>query len=140
MPKLPRQTEETYLPTDDGGYAKPRRISKREAIEKAEMYIAKNLPRYAKKLHELAMGITVEGIKRGEPVVYLVPPDRGAIEYLMERGMGKAPQRHEITGDQGGAIQIVPWLPAPEIIEGDVIDVTPELVSLPIASAITVQE
>ena len=131
--------QDTYVSTPDGGFAKPRPITKSEAVEKSELYVAKNLTKYLKKLHALAMGITVAGLKRGEAVVYEVPPDRAALETLIERGMGKAPQRHEITGEGGGAVEIIPWLPAaPEVME--VIDVTASPLSLSSPSPSLVQQ
>jgi len=98
----------------DPGAAK-KRTSQKKAIVKAELYAARNLAKYIKLLEALANGVTVmKTNKQGEPEVYVTPPDRAALEYLIDRGMGRTPQRFEITGEDGGALEIVPWAPAPE--------------------------
>ena len=77
------------------------------------MLVVKNLPKYVKKLHELALGgFYVQKIdQKGNLKVYTTAPDRAALEYLIERGLGKVPQRHEITGEAGGPLEILPWAP-----------------------------
>lgn len=102
-------------------------IDRATAMDKAEMYVVRNLPKYLKHLHMLALGKlwAVKNTKEG-PQVYAIPPDRAALEYLIERGLGKVPQRHEITGQDGGAIEIIPWAPVGMIIEGESKDVTGE--------------
>ena len=45
-------------------------------------------------------------------VVYKTPPNLTALQYLVDRGMGKVPTRLEVTGEDGGAISIIPWRPA----------------------------
>lgn len=89
-------------------------LTKEELREKAEMYNTKNLPKYMKKLHELAMGIVVQRIGgKGAPTIYAISPDRAALTYLIDRGLGKTPDRHEITGADGDAVQmVIPWAPA----------------------------
>lgn len=115
-------------------------LTKEELREKAEMYNVKNLPRYMKKLHELAMGIVVQRVSKGGPQIYAIGPDRAALEYLLNRGLGKTPDRHEITGADGGAIEtVIPWAPAAQIEAPDdenvvetevtVLDEHPEVVS-----------
>ena len=86
---------------------------KRRILDRTESQIVKHLPQYIGKLEELACGVLVEKIdgRSGEATVYKTPPDRQALEFLIEHGIGKVPQRHEITGDDGGGIAIVPWLP-----------------------------
>jgi hypothetical protein len=49
--------------------------------------------------------------RSGESRIYQQIPDRQALEFLIEHGLGKVPQRHELTGEEGGAISIIPWLP-----------------------------
>jgi hypothetical protein len=48
------------------------------------------------------------------------------LEFLIEHGLGKVPQRHELTGEEGGPLEIVPWLPAaskvPQLEEGRTTD------------------
>ncbi len=91
-------------------------LTKEELREKAEMYNTKNLPKYMKKLHELAMGIVVQRIGKGGPQIYAISPDRAALTYLIDRGLGKTPDRQEITGKDGDALQmVIPWAPAAQI-------------------------
>ena len=106
-------------------------ISRAEAMEKAELYIVKRLPRYLRKLHDLAMGVfAVKDTKEG-PKIYTTPPDRTALEYLVNRGLGSLPQRHEVTGQDGGPMAVIPWMPASalspvdesKVIEGEVTNV-----------------
>lgn len=105
----------------------PKRIKHAQAIEKAELYAAKNLAKYLKKLHELAMGVVVIGYEgedqEGNPVVvaYKEKPDLRALQILVDRGMGKVVDKVEITGEEGGPIGILPWIPGPELIEGEAI-------------------
>lgn len=93
-------------------------VSQGEAVKRAELYVAKNLPKYLKKLEELAAGVLViKKDRKGKESLYLQPPDRAALEYLIDRGMGKAPQRFEIeASSEDRAIQA--WAPA-EVIEGE---------------------
>lgn len=58
--------------------------------------------------------------KTGEEDVYRTLPDRQALIYLVNRGLGTPPQRYEITGDEGGPLEIVPWMPS-EVIEGEIV-------------------
>ena len=104
---------------------RPRReVSQASAVHRAEMYVSRNLPKYLKKLEELAMGVAlVKPSRKGEPVVYVQAPDRGALEYLVDRGMGKAPQRFEIQADAGNRQLPQAWVPdeLPEgVVEGEV--------------------
>lgn len=101
------------------------KVSQQEAIRRTETYVTKNLPKYIKKLEELARGVTVLKVnKRGETVVYTKAPDRQALEYLVDRGMGKPPQRFEFAGEGGGHENPVPWAPhEQEPIEAEVREV-----------------
>mgnify|MGYP001613334974 FL=1 len=59
--------------------------------------------------------------------LYTTAPNLAALQYLSDRAMGKVPQRYEITGDEGGPVEVVPWMPpAGYVIEGkyEVIDGT----------------
>ena len=105
----------------DGKAIVAKRISRSEAMEKSEMYVVKNLPKYLKKIHQLAMGILAIKDTKDGPMVYSIPPNQSALEYLVDRGLGRIPQRHEITGEGGGAIEVIPWLPASSV---EVIDAT----------------
>jgi len=92
---------------------KPRReISQATAVKKAELYVSRKLPKYIKKLEELAMGIMmVKTDREGNENVYAVGPDRAALEYLVDRGMGRAPQRFEIQAGDGGNQLPPAWAP-----------------------------
>ena len=91
------------------------RISLRTAVQKAEMYVADKLPMYLERLEELAKGVVVMEDRGGEQRVYVTPPDRASLEYLIDRVMGKPPQRYEVTGDEGGPLRFIPWV----VLEGD---------------------
>ena len=102
------------------------RVSQRTAVLRSTAYAAKNLARYIKKLEELAMGVLVmESDEEGKPSVYAKPPDRAALEYLVDRVMGKAPQHFEVTGEDGTPVQFVPWLRRrdadDDIVEGEIV-------------------
>ena len=120
----------------------PKVIDSKSAIGKAEERTRKRLLRYIKKLEELGQGVYLVEPKRKlgndtelilrdsdgtervlgtNVVVYTAAPDIKALAYLIDRAMGRAPQRYEITGAEGGAVQIVPWMPAEEVdsIEGE---------------------
>jgi hypothetical protein len=43
--------------------------------------------------------------------VYQTSPSLTALQYLADRAMGKTPTRLEVTGDSGGPVEVVPWLP-----------------------------
>jgi hypothetical protein len=127
----------------------PRVIDEKEAISKAEARTRRRLPRYIKKLEELGAGIYLVEPKRsgsldtelilrssdgtervlGQNVaVYSTPPDLKALAYLVDRAMGKSPQRYEITGKEGGALTIMPWASVPkedpeDTIEGESIEI-----------------
>ena len=107
-------------------------IDRAEAMEKAEMFVVRNLPKYLKKMHELALGgfYVQKTDQKGNLKVYTALPDRAAIEYLIERGLGKIPQRHEITGEGGGPLEVLPWAPASLLnqgfIDGEAKDVSEE--------------
>ena len=118
----------------------PRVIDRRGAIEKAEGWARNRLSGNLKKLLELAAGVyIVAPVPKGQKpeylilrnpetgheevlgfglVVYRTPPSLAALQYLVDRGMGKVPTRLEVTGEDGGAISIIPWRPALE--EADV--------------------
>ncbi|KKK99528.1 hypothetical protein LCGC14_2631850 [marine sediment metagenome] len=88
-----------------------KRIRHKQAIEKAEMMAARNLPKYFKLLEALSRGVLVVEIVKGKEEVYRTPPDRQALQYLMDRGMGKAVSKTEITGEDGAPIVVTPYIP-----------------------------
>ena len=117
------------------------RVGEKEARSKAELFVVKNLARYVKTLHERAMGVlalkpdktltlvainteTGEQEVIGEGLtVYRTPPDTQVLQYLIDRGLGRTPQRHEIAGDRDSPLQIIAWAPAgltaDQVIEGE---------------------
>ena len=111
----------------DGKAIVAKRISRSEAMEKAEMYVVKNLPKYLKKIHQLAMGIMAVKETKDGPMGYSIPPNQSALEYLVDRGLGRIPQRHEITGQEGGPMEFIPWMPAGigEVIDAKVVSNVP---------------
>ena len=123
----------------------PQRISNKEAIEKAETHVRKwgNLKRHLKKIEELAMGVyMVAPQRKGGPsqlilrdsdtgkeellgeglTIYQTEPSLQANQYLIDRALGKTPQRYEIETEVGGAVSIIPWLPEIEAPTEDYID------------------
>lgn len=98
---------------DKGGAAlSPKR--RRKIADRTESWIIKHLPEFIGTLAELAQGIWYEKTdgRSGEVRIYQQIPDRQALEFLIEHGLGKVPQRHELTGEEGGPLEILPWLPA----------------------------
>ena len=89
----------------------PKRVRHAKAIEKAELFAAKNLAKYLAKLHELAMGVYLEGYDKenGEMIIYKTKPDLAALKALVERGMGKVVEQVEITGGEDNAVVVMPW-------------------------------
>ena len=122
MPSAKKPKRENQIIEADGVPRVAKQVDRAAAMEIAEMYVVKNLPKYLKRLHALAMGITVVRDTKGGPQIYSVPPDRAALESLVDRGLGKTPQRHEITGEGGGPMEILPWRPREMLTEGDIID------------------
>jgi len=95
----------------------PKRVRHAKAIEKAELYAARNLAKYLEKLHELAMGVYLEGYDKenGEMIIYKTKPDLNALKELVSRGMGKVVDQVEITGGEDQVIAVLPWrIPAQE--------------------------
>lgn len=89
------------------GGARPGAGRKRKAeiyhfpIKDAEGRISERLPKYIDLLDELAHGVRVQAqTEDGSPYVYTTPPNRQAIEYLINRVMGKPVERKE-QGDPG---------------------------------------
>ena len=118
--------ENRIVISDTGKPVVAKTIDRATAIDKAEMYIYRNLPKYFKKLHELAMGIAVVKDTKAGPKVYMEPPNLQALIYLADRGLGKIPQRHEITGQEGGPVEVIPWAPVGMIFEGEAEEVSIE--------------
>ena len=83
------------------GAGRKRKTAKFETqIQKAESMIADRLPWLVDKAMELADGVYVEKPGLTGPLVYQLPPDMGAIKYLVDRIMGKPTERRELTLDK----------------------------------------
>ena len=130
----------SFLPVpDDTSKQVAKRIRRKDAIERAEMFTARHLPKYLNTLEALAFGVQVAEVIKGESVVYLTPPDRAALQYLVERGMGKVASKIELTGEEGGPVEILPWAAAGaltevediEVLEGEVLNGTQREEALP---------
>lgn len=84
------------------GAGRPRKAEKfARPIAGAEKRIADRLPWLIDKDFELAEGVLIRQETKDGPRIYSQPPDRQAIEYLLNRIMGKPTERQErdYTGD-----------------------------------------
>jgi|FLYL01.1.fsa_nt_gi hypothetical protein len=97
-------------------------LSRREmkelmGIPEVEEEIRKRLPILIQRMFDLAEGVLVQEVRldkeSGEMVarVYRQPPDRQALQFLIENVIGKTPQRIELTGRDGNPVEIIPWMP-----------------------------
>lgn len=97
-----------------------------------EEFVQERMPILLARIWDLAMGVTVLEEKIDEttgevvPRIYRMAPDRQALQFLIENGIGKTPQRIEMTGEDGGPLRIMPWAPVASIPlllgDGDTID------------------
>lgn len=106
-------------------------------LDDVDKVIRAALPILISRMMDLALGVFVEvskvNSKTGdvETRVYQVPPDRQALQYLIENVVGKVPQRVELTGKDGGAVEIVPWMPMAAAEEAGLIMDSPSMIELP---------
>jgi hypothetical protein len=97
-------------------------------IPEVEALLRARLPVLIQRMFDLAEGIVcvdyVVDPETGEevPRAYKVPPDRQALQFLIENAIGKVPQRLEMTGKGGGPVQVIPWAPTTAFIEDGVIE------------------
>lgn len=90
-----------------GAGRKPQGIKSLTPVVAAEARIRDRLPSLIDNLFALADGVTVqEETSQGGTRVYTRPPDRQANEYLINRIMGKPIDRKEVSGPEGGPIQM----------------------------------
>ncbi len=84
---------------------------RRTIANRTEGWIIKHLPEFIDTLADLARGVWEEKVdgRSGETKIYQRVPDRQALEFLIEHGLGKVPQRSELTGPEGGPLEIVAW-------------------------------
>ena len=131
--------------SEAGPTARPPQVgNKTGAIARADAWTRRRLQRNLAKLMELAEGVLVAATApKGEKprqlilrdletgkeevvgfglVVYRQPPNLTALQYLVDRGMGKVPSRLEITGNEGGPVAVIPWRPALEAANGNYLD------------------
>lgn len=81
------------------------------AIDQAEAKVCDHLPQLVDHMLKLAYGIKqTRKTPQGKVEVYDVPPNYKALAYLIDRIMGKATERQEISGPDGGNIEISPFL------------------------------
>lgn len=86
-------------------------------IPGVEEAIKSRLPTLIQRMFDLAEGVIMVETRTdkdsGELVqrVYQCAPDRQALQFLIENVIGKTPQRIEMTGKDGEAMQIIPWMP-----------------------------
>lgn len=91
-----------------GAGRKPKDEKFKLPIAKAEKRIADRLPWLIDKAMELAEGVAVERYNSaGVPMVYQLPPDMGAIKYLVDRIMGKPTERQEQEHSGGISIKVI---------------------------------
>lgn len=78
------------------GAGRPRKSEKyARPIAVAERRIADRLPILIDRMFELSDGLSMIDTTDDEPRIYTKPPDRLALEYLINRIMGKPIERHE---------------------------------------------
>ena len=106
-------------------------------IEDVDRVIRGMMPVLIDRMLELALGVCIQDQKVNpktgdvEQKVFRVPPDRQALQYLMENVIGKVPQRVELTGKDGGAIEVIPWMPIQAAEEAGMITDAPAVIELP---------
>ena len=89
-----------------GAGRKPQGIKSLTPIAAAEARVRDRLPLLIDNLFALADGVTVQEETQNGPRVYTRAPDRQANEYLINRIMGKPTERKEVSGPEGGPIQM----------------------------------
>jgi hypothetical protein len=93
------------------------------SIPDAEKRISKALPDLLDRMIDLAMGAMAVGVvldaDTGAPKqrVYQLLPDQKALSFLIEHGIGRVPQRVELTGKEGKPMEIIPWMPQQVALE-----------------------
>ena len=83
-----------------GAGRKPKDEKFKLPIAKAEKKIADKLPWLIDQALELAEGVVVQEVCKDGLRIYQRPPDMNAIKYLVDRIMGKATERRELTLDK----------------------------------------
>lgn len=97
-------------------------------IPEFEDAIKTRLPGLLQAMFDLAEGVVHHEVKRdpdnGDWVsrCYSRDPERLAAQFLIENVIGKVPTRVEMTGKDGEAMKIVPWMPKLDAIEAEFIE------------------
>ncbi len=91
------------------GAGRPAKADKHaRPVARAEKQIVDRLPWLVDKQFELAEGVTIQTEDSdGETHIYQRPPDRQAIEYLLNRIMGKPTERQEVDQTGGVTVRVV---------------------------------
>ena len=81
-------------------------------VAEIEIKVSRRLSRLLNLMMGLAEGVKVQETgKDGKPIVYTRLPDKDAIKYLMDRGMGRIAERLEMVTSQPGT--------APEAVKSE---------------------
>lgn len=86
------------------------------------------LPGLLQAMIDLATGVRVQEMKKNPDTgewsenTYYKEPDRLAAQFLIENVIGKVPTRVELTGKDGEAMKVIPWMPKKEAIEGGILE------------------
>lgn len=80
-----------------GAGRKPKAAKYATPIATAEQRIADRLPWLIDTLFELANGVAVQELTKDGRSVYQTPPDRQALEYLINRVMGKPVEKKDVN-------------------------------------------
>lgn len=120
----------------------------RKAMKAPEVteFITDRMEILLERMWDLALGVVVleEKVDKDTgdviPRIFRLAPDRQALQWLIENGIGKVPNRVEMTGADGGPVQVTPWMPVAagraagllpdpdadaDTFEGEATDVTP---------------
>ncbi len=97
-------------------------------IPEFEEAIKSRLPNLLQAIMDIAQGHLAHEQRRDPDThewadnCYDVRPDRLACQFLIENVIGKVPTRVEMTGKDGEAMKIIPWMPKLDAIEEGVVD------------------
>ncbi len=101
-------------------------------IPEFEEAIKSRLPNLLQAIMDIAQGHLAHQVRRdpdsGEwsDNCHDVPPDRLACQFLIENVIGKVPTRVEMTGKDGEAMKIIPWMPKLDAIGEGVVETIDE--------------
>lgn len=91
----------------------------RDAIDRASARIrvdgVEGLDQVIESAMRAAIGVRVQGMVNGEPVVYTEPPDMSAARVILEHRVGRPKESVEISTPEELAPQSVPFLIIPAL-------------------------